>query len=185
MLNALDLEKNALTLWNKNHPGESLDQQCQRYTGYYTSWENAGSEAEIIVYPTATAAMQASTLQKGNINDAPVGSYLWWNNNHNGLVIGHDQNRAIVVYATRHGDTIQELGNGVKSSHADTYPLGVYQGYSLTNGGNVKLQPLSPWNMAYPAPPAPPTNPLKELLNTTAKLTGELAGALQKYTDTL
>jgi hypothetical protein len=156
MTTALEVAKKALELWNRVHPGESLDQQCQRYSGYYWLWAYQGNE-NIRIYPSAHAAYKASQIQGTDVNKAPIGSTIYWDippapgkvqQDHNGTVVSYDGSRAVVAYATRHGDTIAELGNGVKLSHADSYPHTAY-GWSWTNGANVATTGLTDYN----APP--------------------------------
>ena len=55
----LDLANKALDTWNRVHPGESLDQQCQRFTGYYTQWAYQGNENNIKGYASAKLAALA------------------------------------------------------------------------------------------------------------------------------
>jgi hypothetical protein len=157
MTTALAVAKEALRLWNLNHPGASLDQQCQRFSGYYWSWADQGTEAGIRTYASARAAYKASHIEGADINSAPVGTYIYFAvdpYDHIGNVVGHDNGRAVVVWATRHGDTIAELGNGVKLSHADTYPHRAY-GWSHTNGANRPTSGLT--EVDAPTPPPTPT----------------------------
>ena len=59
--NALDVAKDALAKWRANYGNASLDQQCQRYDGYYWQWAYQGNE-NIRTYPTATAAGNAASF---------------------------------------------------------------------------------------------------------------------------
>lgn len=167
-MNALDLQKNALSLWQQVHGNESLDQQCQRFTGYYTQWAYQGHERGIRTYDSALIAARASTMRGYDINSAPVGSFLYWNigqYGHDGLVIGHDNGRALVCYATRRGDTVLDLSHGVKISHADTYSNTTFMGWSYTNGANPPLTGLTAWDMA-PARPLDSVRRVAAYLNT-------------------
>lgn len=167
-MNALDLQKNALSLWQQVHGNESLDQQCQRFTGYYTQWAYQGHERGIRTYDSALIVARASTINGRDINSAPVGAFLYWNigvYGHNGLVIGHDNGRALVCYATRHGDTVLELTHGVKISHADTYSNTTFMGWSYTNGANPPLTGLTAWDMT-PARPLDSVRRVAAYLNT-------------------
>lgn len=146
-MNALTLMQRALALWEQVHPGESLDQMCQRFSGYYVQWAYQGNEAGITVYGSAKAAALASKIESGGINSAPVGSFIYWQVGtywHVGNVVGYDGKRALVCYATTKGDTVKALSHGVKISHADTYPATFY-GWSWTNGKNPRMTGITPW----------------------------------------
>ncbi|MGN6324506.1 hypothetical protein [Pseudolysinimonas sp.] len=148
MTTGLDVAKKAVAFWQNVHGTESLDQQCQRFSGYYWIWAYQGGETGILGYGSARAAYQASKIENLDINSAPVGSNLFWDAapyDHVGDVVGYDGNRAVVAYATRFGDTIAELGNGVKLSHADTYPH-KFKGWSYANGKNRATSGLTDYN---------------------------------------
>lgn len=147
--NALDVAKEALRLWRANHGNASLDQQCQRYDGYYWQWAYQGNE-NIRTYGTATAASNASTMYSTNINDAnaapgDIANWYWNPEGHVGTVIGHDNGRVLVTHTSSKGDTVLSLTNHVKVSHADTIGL-TFRGYSKTNGANAQRSGLSAWN---------------------------------------
>lgn len=148
MANALDVAKHALALWRSNHGNASLDQQCQRYDGYYWQWAYQGNE-NIHTYGTATAAARASSMFTYNINDASIspGDLVYWDwgtDGHVGTVIGRQNGRTLVTHTSSRGDTVLSLTNNVKVSHADSIPLS-FIGVSHTNGANIRRTGLSGW----------------------------------------
>lgn len=170
-MDALALMRAALGLWQRVHPGESLDQMCQRFSGYYVQWAYQGNE-NIRVYGSAKAAALASKMESGGINSAPVGSFIYWSIGkdwHIGNVIGHDNGRALVCYATRGGDTVLALSHGVKVSHADTYSPSTFYGWSWTNGTNPRMQGITAWGMA-------PARPLDDVRRVAVYLNGRNLG---------
>jgi len=147
--NTLEVTEQAVALWRSLHGNESLDQQCQRFDGYYWQWAWAGSEKGIISYPTATAAANASVMYSRDINEPGVQpgdlANWWWNpEGHVGTVIGRDEGGVLVSHTSSKGDTVASFSNNVKISHADTIGL-KFRGYSATNGANARRTGLAPW----------------------------------------
>lgn len=154
--NALQVTEQAVALWRANHGNESLDQQCQRFDGYYWQWAWAGTERGIVTYSTATAAANASHMYSANINEpsAQPGDLAnwWWNpEGHVGTVIGHSGGRVLVSHTSSKGDTVVRFSNNVKISHADTIGL-TFRGYSATNGANARRTGLLAWPETTPKP---------------------------------
>lgn len=149
--NALDIAKQALALWRGNYGNESLDQQCQRFDGYYWQWAYQGNE-NIRTYGTATAAARASEMFTHDINDASIspGDLVYWDwgtDGHVGTVIGRQNGRTLVTHTSSRGDTVLSLTNNVKVSHADSIPL-TFIGVSHTNGSNARRTGLTAWPAA-------------------------------------
>ncbi len=147
--NALDVAKQALALWRANYGNESLDQQCQRYDGYYWQWAYQGNE-NIRTYGTATAAARASEMFTYDINHASIapGDLVYWDwgtDGHVGTVIGRQNGRTIVTHTSSKGDTLLDLGNHVKVSHADSIGL-TFRGVAHTNGANSQRTGLTGWS---------------------------------------
>lgn len=152
---ALDIARNAVAKWRQYHGNESLYNQCQRYDGYYWQWAWAGTEAGIRVYASAKDAAAASAMFTKNLNDSSIspGDLVYWHFSkygHVGTVIGRDGNRTMVTQTGSVGDSILDLGNHVKVSHADTLPLTV-QGVSHTNGANRRRTGMEPYNRGNPS----------------------------------
>lgn len=163
-MNGLELATNAVALWRKHHGNESLDQQCQRFTGYYESWAATGTERGIVVYPSAIAAARASDRNDvgGDINKAPIGSYVYWDigsYGHVARVVGVDfaNGRKLVSMASKRGKLIRQLPNDVRIVYADSY-VAKYIGWAWTNGANKQI-PLNAWNINVPVKPAKPAKP--------------------------
>lgn len=181
-LNTLELTKKAIILWTRAHPGEILDQMCQRFTGYYTQWAYQGNESGITVYGSAKLAALDSVIVGHDLEDAEPGSFMYWELGkfwHVGLCLGRDTDgRVLVAYNTTKGDTVLNLGWGVKVSHAVTYPAKFY-GWSWTNGKNPRMVGLTP----YPEPIVFTPNQRRVLSTATANkrlapnTTGEKVGA--------
>lgn len=136
-------------MWRSLHGNESLDQQCQRFDGYYWQWAWSGTEKGIVTYDTATAAANASRMYSQNINDLRVKpghlANWWWNpEGHVGTVIGFDNGRVLVSHTSSKGDTVASFSNNVKISHADTIGLS-FRGYSSTNGRNLERVGVLSW----------------------------------------
>lgn len=147
--NALDVAKDALAKWRANYGNASLDQQCQRYDGYYWQWAYQGNE-NIRAYPTATAAGNAASFYTYNINDPVIkpGHLVYWHwasDGHVGTVVGRHNGRTLVTHASSKGDTVLSLTNNVKVSHADTIGL-TFRGVSRTDGGNAERVGLTAWS---------------------------------------
>lgn len=143
MTNALDLGKEALARFRKLYPKESLDQQCQRMSGYYTQWAYQDNEIGIKVYSSANAAWSASPKPANNtkINEAPVGSFCYWavgTYGHVAMVIGYDGGRALILHTSPKGDEVLRLDPFWRVSHADTYPF-TFRGWTHTNGANPRM----------------------------------------------
>ncbi len=153
---SIDVAKTAVALWRGNHGDESLDQQCQRFDGYYWQWAWAGTERGIVTYDTATAAADASRMYSTRINESGVqpgdlANWYWNPAGHVGTVVGKDGNgRVLVAHTSSKGDTLLTLGNNVKVSHADTIGL-TFRGYSRTNGANAQRTGLTAWPIPEPA----------------------------------
>lgn len=146
--NALDVAKGALAKWRANYGNASLDQQCQRYDGYYWQWEYQGNE-NIHVYGTATAAGNAASFYTYNINDPAIkpGHLVYWHwgtEGHVGTVVGRYNGRTLVTHTSSKGDTVLSLTNNVKVSHADTIGL-TFRGVSRTDGRNAERTGLTAW----------------------------------------
>lgn len=158
MANALDIAKKAVALWRSVHGTESLYLQCQRFSGYYEQWAYQGNETGIRTYMTATAAGNASRMyETKNINSASVkpGDQVFWHWQHEGhvaTVLGRQNGRTVVSHTGAGGsDRIQQLGNGVLVSHADTINL-PFRGISRTNGANRQRTGMTAWpNVKKPA----------------------------------
>ena len=147
--NTYQVTEQAVSLWRSLHGNETLDQQCQRFDGYYWQWAWAGTEAGIRSYPTATAAANASVMYSTRVNEPGVSpgdlANWWWNpEGHVGTVIGVDNGRVLVSHTSSKGDTVVKFSNNVKISHADTIGLS-FRGYSKTNGANLQRTGLSAW----------------------------------------
>ena len=151
---AYDVGREALRLWRSVHGNASLNQQCQRFDGYYWQWAYQGNE-NITAYGTATAAANASSIYTSNINDpnAQPGDlwYWWWaSDGHVATVLGHDAaGRVLVTHTSSSGDVVEQWTNNVRISHADTIPL-KFRGGSHTDGANARRTGLAAW-------PAKPT----------------------------
>lgn len=146
-MNGLDLGKKALALFRQVRGNESLDQQCQRMSGYYTQWAYQGNETGIKVYPSANAAWAAAPKDGTNINQCPVGGFFYWNIGkfgHVGMCIGYDGNRALVLHTGQKGDTVLALDPFWRVSHADSYPF-PFRNWSYTNGANPRMT-VAPWS---------------------------------------
>lgn len=148
MTSSMDVAQKGLSFWRQNYGDASLDQQCQRYDGYYWQWAYQGNE-NIRTYGTATAAANASTMYSTNINAGNVApgdlANWWWNpDGHVGTVLGIQNGRVLVTHTSSKGDTVYQLTNHVKVSHADTIGLS-FRGYSKTNGANRQRSGLSAW----------------------------------------
>lgn len=146
-MNGLELGKKALALFRQVRGSQSLDQQCQRLSGYYTQWAYQGTEAGIITYPSANAAAAASPRDGSQINEMPVGGFAYWNVGPFGHVaqcIGYDGKRALILHTSRQGDTVLELDPFWRVSHADTYPH-PFMFWSFTNGRNPRMT-VTPWS---------------------------------------
>lgn len=147
--NALDVAKGALAKWRANYGNASLDQQCQRYDGYYWQWEYQGNE-NIRTYPTATAAGNAASFYTYDINDPVIkpGHLVYWHwgsEGHVGTVVGRHNGKTLVTHTSSKGDTVLALTNNVKVSHADTINL-TFRGVSRTDGRNVERVGLTAWS---------------------------------------
>lgn len=147
--NALDLVDGALDKWIGLHGNESLDQQCQRFDGYYVQWEYQGNE-NIQQYPSATAAGNATSFYTYNINDPAIkpGHLIYWHwgsEGHVGTVMGRHEGRTLVSHTSSKGDTVLQLSNHVKISHADTIGL-TFRGVSRTDGRNVERAGIAAWD---------------------------------------
>lgn len=159
MTTGVDLARGAVKLFGEVHPGESLSQQCQRLTGYYTQWVYQGNETGIIRYGSAREAAEASVIFSTDINAGQPGDFAYWKIDaewHVAQGVGHDlndRNRALVTFATARGDVVLDLGNFVKVSHADTYDAEFY-GWSHTNGHNPRMS-ISAWDI-QPSHPSQP-----------------------------
>lgn len=157
MANALDIAKRAVALWRSVHGNESLYLQCQRFSGYYEQWAYQGNENGIRTYPTAAAAGDASRMyETKDINSASVrpGDQVFWHwqrEGHVATVLGRDKGRTIVSHTGAGGsDRIQQLGNGVLVSHADTINL-QFRGISRANGSNRQRTSMTAWPISKPS----------------------------------
>lgn len=153
---AYDVGREALRLWRSVHGNASLNQQCQRFDGYYWQWAYQGNE-NIIPYGTATAAANASSIYTSNINDpnAQPGDlwYWWWaSDGHVATVLGHDAaGRVLVTHTSSSGDAVEQWTNNVRISHADTIPL-KFRGGSHTDGANARRTGLTAWPIQKSTP---------------------------------
>lgn len=149
MRSSYSVGSQALATWRARYGNASLDQQCIRFDGYY--WQEAyqGNEA-IRSYSTATAAADASPMYTSDVNDpnAEPGDlwYWWWNpEGHVGTVLGHDADgRVLVTHTSSSGDLVEQWGNNVRISHADTIPHR-FRGGSHHYGSNTRRTGLEAW----------------------------------------
>lgn len=151
---ALDVAKEAARLWRSVRGNDDAYMQCQRFDGYCWQWAWAGTEAGIVTYASARLARLASTIRTTNINDSSIqaGDQLWWRwdpYDHVGTVIGFDGGRTLCTHTGRTGDTVMDLGNGIRVSHADTITL-PFVGSSRTNGRNAQRSGLTPYGALQP-----------------------------------
>lgn len=178
-MNGLELAQRTVDRWRSNRGNQTLLGACQWFV-WYMVWTFTGlSEGRVAQYATALLAGAANKLTRGSINDAPVGSLVYWTlagepAGHVGLIIGTDRanGRKLVVYSTQRGDTVKSLSNGVKVSHADTYPGG-YIGWSPRDGANPALT-ITPWDVNIPATPpqAQPSSVSKKPALVKGQVTG-------------
>lgn len=163
MPNALEIARKAISLWRQVHGNESLYMQCQRFDGFYWQWAFQGNENGIHTYGTAKMAANASKMFTHNVNDsaAQPGDLMYWDwssEGHVGTVIGRQNGRNLVSHTGAGGaDTVVNLGNNAKVSHADTirHP---FLGISHTNGANRRRTGLTAW----PAPANTPSPTLPQ-----------------------
>lgn len=177
-MNGVDLARAAVLLYAKIHPGVSLDQRCQQFTGYYTQWAKQGNEFGIHTYESAHAAALDSVIFSTDINSPNVvpGDFAFWKIAdawHVAQVVGRDRkdrNRVLGTYATDHGDTVMVIGNHVKVSHLDSYPA-VFYGYSHTDGKNPAM-PLDAWDIQASTVSSDDVKVLAAYLNSRAPALG-------------
>lgn len=160
-MNGLQLAERTVARWRGNRGDQTLLGACQWFV-WYMVWTFTGLAEHLVrAYPTALIAGANGTLHRGgSINSAPVGSLVYWTiagepAGHVGLIIGTDRanGRKLVVYSTQRGDTVRSLSNGVKVSHADSYPGG-YVGWSPTDGSNPRLT-ITSWDINVPSKKPP------------------------------
>lgn len=147
-MNGLELVERALDLWVANRGSESTYLQCQRFDGFYMQWAWQGNE-NIVTYASAKLAGDASMMFTTSVNDPTIqpGDLLYWHWNPYGHVctaVGWDGARLLVSNTAKSGDTVKELRNGVKISHADSIAL-TFRGASHTNGKNARRTGVTPW----------------------------------------
>lgn len=147
-MNGLELGAEALRLWRTGPRGaESLDQQCQRMSGYYTQWAYQGNEVGIKTYGSANAAADASPRDGSLVNEMPVGGFGYWTigkYGHVAMCIGYDGKRALILHTSQLGDEVTRLDPFWRVSHADTYPH-PFKFWSFTNGKNPRMT-VAPWS---------------------------------------
>lgn len=145
MTNGLENAQSAVKAWRENHGDASLYNQCQRYDGWYTGWAASGFKKEPKAYASAKIAGDNATIFTTDVNGSEVraGDKIYWHYGaygHVASVIGFDgQGRTLVTHTSKSGDTLLNLGNHVKVSHADTIGLAV-RGVSHTDGGNPRVE---------------------------------------------
>lgn len=151
----LELDQDAMAKWRRLHGNESLDQQCERWTGYYEQWSGQGNE-NINGYGSAKAAQLASTIYTTDLSKVQLGDILFFTAppyNHVTRCVGFDGARPIMSMASKLGDTLLDFGQAVKYTHADTYPH-PFAGAAKAHDHN-KIIMLQPWNITPPPAPAP------------------------------
>lgn len=100
-------------------PGRSFLGNCEAFIYQGTRLSNGG--AKLASYPSAKAAYDASTINNRDINNVPVGDVAFWDKTsywHDMFSIGHGR----FLGATGLGDTVVDLGGGVKILNGSTYP---------------------------------------------------------------
>lgn len=150
----LDLDNEAMRLWQQNHGTESLDQQCERWTGYYEQWAGQGNE-KINGYASARAAYGASAIYTRDLSQVQLGDILFFDAapyDHVTRVVGFDGGRPIHGMASKLGDTLLQFPAAVKYSHADTYPH-PFKGAAKSHDHNPVIQ-LAAWSPAPASAPA-------------------------------
>lgn len=146
-MNGLELGRAALALWRSVRGNESLDQQCQRLSGYYTQWAYQGHDEGIAVYASANAAAAASPRDGSLVNEMPVGGFGYWDIGrfgHVAMCIGYNGKRALILHTSAQGDEVTRLDPFWRVSHADTYPH-PFRFWSFTNGRNPRMT-VAPWS---------------------------------------
>jgi hypothetical protein len=158
-INALDMARDVIANWRMYHGDESTYGKCQWIDGWYWSFTYQGNE-NITTYYNATAAADASHMFTTWINDPAIragDSINWWYDidGHIGTAIGWDGDRLLVGHTSNNCDTVLDLGNNYKVSHADTVGL-AFRGASHTNGNNIERAGLVPYIIGQaPTPPTP------------------------------
>lgn len=146
-----DVARKAVQLWQREHPGKSLADQCQRYAGYYCLWSGFETEGGIAGYGSAIEAYRASKIESKDPMTAPPGAMHYFDIGKYGH-IGFALGSGLMAHTSALGDTIENLGSHVKISTVKSYPY-KYLGWSKANGTKPSLvgklsdankQPLAP-----------------------------------------
>ena len=155
-MNGLEYAQKMVALWRSARGNQTTHNWCQSFEGYYGQWAYQGNENGIRVYYNATAAADDSSMFTTNVNDAniqPGDQLFWWYavDGHVCTAVGRDESgRVLVTNTANMGDVVENLGNNVSITHADSLGL-TFRGASRTNGANSARPGIVSWPVSYPA----------------------------------